>query len=143
MLAVTFGEITIGALIILISILLIGLVLLQKNRGSGLSGAFGGVGGHSAFGTKTGDFLTWFTVSLAALFLILCVAGNFVFEPEKSAAARAKAANAAQATQGNANTSATNSDAAAGGETKRGAATDAGAENPAPSGDGDTPAEGQ
>ncbi|MCB9858505.1 MAG: preprotein translocase subunit SecG [Phycisphaerales bacterium] len=83
MLAIGFGEALIGVLIILISLLLIGLVLLQKNRGSGLSGAFGGVGGHSAFGTKTGDFLTWFTVGLASLFLILCIAGNFMFEPAR------------------------------------------------------------
>ena len=83
MLAIGFGEALIGVLIILISVLLIGLVLLQKNRGSGLSGAFGGVGGHSAFGTKTGDFLTWFTVGLASLFLVLCIAGNFMFEPDR------------------------------------------------------------
>lgn len=83
MLAIGFGVTMISILIIGISVLLIGLVLLQKNRGSGLSGAFGGVGGHSAFGTKTGDFLTWFTVGLATLFLVLCIAGNFMFEPEK------------------------------------------------------------
>ncbi|MBK8268992.1 MAG: preprotein translocase subunit SecG [Planctomycetes bacterium] len=69
--------------IIGISLLLIGLILLQKNRGSGLSGAFGGVGGHSAFGTKTGDFLTWVTVGLVAVFLLLNIAGTFVFVPEK------------------------------------------------------------
>ncbi len=68
-----------GVAIIGISLLLIGLVLLQKNRGSGLSGAFGGVGGHSAFGTKTGDFLTWVTVGLAAVFLMLNVAGVHLF----------------------------------------------------------------
>lgn len=84
MLAIGFGAALIGTLIIFISLLLIALVLLQKNRGSGLSGAFGGVGGHSAFGTKTGDFLTWFTVGLASLFLILCIAGNFMFEPDRS-----------------------------------------------------------
>lgn len=69
--------------IIGVSLLLIGLILLQKNRGSGLSGAFGGVGGHSAFGTKTGDFLTWVTVGLVAVFLLLNIAGTFVFVPEK------------------------------------------------------------
>ena len=44
-------------------------------------GAFGGVGGHSAFGTKTGDFLTWVTVGLVVVFLSLAIAGNFLFEP--------------------------------------------------------------
>ncbi|HPF40524.1 MAG TPA: preprotein translocase subunit SecG [Phycisphaerae bacterium] len=99
MLAIGYGAALIGILIILISVLLIGLVLLQKNRGSGLSGAFGGVGGHSAFGTKTGDFLTWFTVSLAFLFLVLCVVGNFVFEPSRPLA-RTPAAVTPVATEG-------------------------------------------
>lgn len=73
-----------AGLFIVISVLLIGLVLLQKNRGSGLSGAFGGVGGHSAFGTKTGDFLTWITVGLTAGLLLVAVAANFAFQPEPS-----------------------------------------------------------
>ncbi len=77
MLALSFTGTILAIAIIATSLLLIGLVLLQKNRGSGLSGAFGGVGGHSAFGTKTGDVLTWITVGLAALFLVLNIAGNF------------------------------------------------------------------
>ncbi len=82
-----FGRVLLTIAFVAVSVLLIGLVLLQKNRGSGLSGALGGVGGHTAFGTKTGDFLTWVTVSLTALFLLLSIAGNFVFEPEKPVAA--------------------------------------------------------
>ncbi len=82
MILATFWTSVLSIALIAISVLLIGLVLLQKNRGSGLSGAFGGVGGHSAFGTKTGDMLTWVTVCLATLFLVLNVAANFVFEPE-------------------------------------------------------------
>lgn len=82
----SFGRILLTISFVAVSVLLIGLVLLQKNRGAGLSGAFGGVGGHTAFGTKTGDFLTWVTVSLTALFLLLSIAGNYVFEPAKSGA---------------------------------------------------------
>ena len=82
----SFGRILLTIAFVAVSVLLIGLVLLQKNRGAGLSGAFGGVGGHTAFGTKTGDFLTWVTVSLTALFLLLSIAGNYVFEPAKSGA---------------------------------------------------------
>lgn len=66
---------------VVVSLLLIALILLQKNRGSGLSGAFGGVGGNTAFGTKTGDFLTWVTVGLAVTFLLLAILLNFAFEP--------------------------------------------------------------
>lgn len=79
MLALGILGTLLGLAIVGVSLLLIGLVLLQKNRGSGLSGAFGGVGGHSAFGTKTGDFLTWVTVGLAAVFLLLNVAGVHIF----------------------------------------------------------------
>ena len=82
MLAMSFIGSVVSIMLIGVSLLLIGLVLLQKNRGAGLSGAFGGVGGHSAFGTKTGDFLTWVTVGLVTVFLLLNIAGNFVFEPE-------------------------------------------------------------
>lgn len=77
----TFWQGTLAFLFILVSVLLIGIVLLQKNRGSGLSGAFGGVGGHSAFGTKTGDFLTWVTVGMVAALLLLAVASNYAFQP--------------------------------------------------------------
>ncbi len=79
MLALSLWGTFVAIAVITTSLLLIGLVLLQKNRGSGLSGAFGGVGGHSAFGTKTGDVLTWITVTLAGLFLVLNIFGNFAF----------------------------------------------------------------
>lgn len=80
----SFGTAVITIGMVSVSILMIGLILLQKNRGSGLSGAFGGVGGHTAFGTKTGDFLTWVTVGLTAVFLLLAIIGNYVFEPQKT-----------------------------------------------------------
>ncbi len=82
-----FGIYVLATAFVLVAVLLIGLVLLQKNRGSGLSGAFGGVGGHSAFGTKTGDFLTWVTVGLVVVFLSLAIAGNFLFDPSSIAGA--------------------------------------------------------
>lgn len=82
MILATFGEVVISVMVTGLALLLIGLVLLQKNRGSGLSGAFGGVGGHSAFGTKTGDFLTWVTVGVTAAFLLMCVIGVYWFQPD-------------------------------------------------------------
>lgn len=77
----TWAQTLVAIGIVMVSLLLIGLILLQKNKGAGLSGAFGGVGGHTAFGTKTGDFLTWLTVGLAGAFLLLAVVGNYVFTP--------------------------------------------------------------
>jgi preprotein translocase subunit SecG len=40
-----------NTLIILTSLFLIFLILIQRGKGGGLAGAFGGVGGSSAFGT--------------------------------------------------------------------------------------------
>ena len=68
-------------LFILVCVLLIGIVLLQKGRGGGLSGAFGGAGGHSAFGSRTGDMFTWITVVLVGFFLLLGVVASKYFRP--------------------------------------------------------------
>ena len=65
-------------LFLFISFLLILIVLIQKGRGGGLSGAFGGSGGNTAFGAKTGDVLTWATSVIFALFVILAVVLNLV-----------------------------------------------------------------
>jgi preprotein translocase subunit SecG len=59
-------------------VIMILLVLIQKGRGGGLSGAFGGSGGNTAFGAKTGDVLTWATSIVFALFVVLAVVLNLV-----------------------------------------------------------------
>jgi len=68
-------------------LLLIIVILLQKGRGGGLAGAFGGAGGHSAFGAKTGDVFTWITVALTAVFVLVAIIGNFTFVPDQPAEA--------------------------------------------------------
>ena len=73
-------------LFIIICVLLIILVLLQKGRGGGLGAAFGGLG-TSAFGTKTGDVLTWATIVLTGLFLLLAVVTALAIRPTPTAAA--------------------------------------------------------
>ena len=70
-----------ATLFILICILLIVVVLIQKGRGGGLAGAFSGAGGHSAFGSRTGDMFTWVTVVLVGLFLLLGVAAVRYYRP--------------------------------------------------------------
>ena len=85
MLAVGFGQFVISFLFVIVCLLLILIILLQKGRGGGLSGAFGGVGGHSAFGAKTGDVFTWITVALTFFFILIAVIGNWVFVPPKGA----------------------------------------------------------
>ncbi len=63
-----------GALMFFGSLFLILLVLVQRGRGGGLSGAFGGMGGQSAFGAKAGDTFTKITVITATIWILLCMA---------------------------------------------------------------------
>jgi len=49
------------------------LVLIQRGKGGGLSGAFGGMGGQSAFGTKAGDLFTKITIGVATFWILMCV----------------------------------------------------------------------
>jgi preprotein translocase subunit SecG len=61
-------------LVILVGLFLIGLVLIQRGKGGGLAGAFGGVGGSSPFGSKAGDAFTRFTIWTAAIWIVLIMA---------------------------------------------------------------------
>lgn len=79
LLALPWMQFIFGWLFVGICLLLIGIIMLQKGRGGGLSGAFGGAGGHSAFGSKTGDVFTYITIVLAVLYLGAAVANNYVF----------------------------------------------------------------
>jgi len=58
-------------LLILISLFMILLVLIQRGKGGGLAGAFGGAGGSSAFGSRAGDTFTRVTIIVAAIWLLL------------------------------------------------------------------------
>ena len=60
-----------NALVLVSGILLIFLVLIQRGKGGGLAGAFGGVGGSSAFGSRAGDLFTRITIGLAAVWILL------------------------------------------------------------------------
>jgi len=61
-----------------VCLILILLVLIQKGRGGGLASAFGGAGGNTAFGSKTGDVLTWATSIVFGVFLVLAVGLNLL-----------------------------------------------------------------
>ena len=65
-------------LFLVLSLFLVLLVLLQKGRGGGLASAFGGVGGNTAFGAKTGDVLTWATSVVFAVFILLAIGLNLL-----------------------------------------------------------------
>jgi len=66
-------------LFLLVCLILVGLILIQKGRGGGLSSAFaGGGGGSAAFGAKTGDVLTVATTVVFAVFLLMGIALNLM-----------------------------------------------------------------
>jgi preprotein translocase subunit SecG len=67
-------------LFIIVCLFLVMLILIQKGRGGGLSGAFGGGGGNTAFGSKTGDVLTWATSIAFGVLLLLAIALNLLAE---------------------------------------------------------------
>jgi len=68
---------------VFVAVAMVLLVLIQKGKGGGLSSAFGGMG-SSLLGTKTGDFLTWVTISLVAVWLLLSVVSAKWFKPRTS-----------------------------------------------------------
>ena len=59
--------------ILLLGLFLILLILIQRGKGGGLAGAFGGVGGSSPFGSRAGDAFTRYTITVATLWLWLVI----------------------------------------------------------------------
>lgn len=57
--------------LLLTGVFLILLVLIQRGKGGGLAGAFGGAGGSSAFGSRAGDAFTRITIYTAAVWILL------------------------------------------------------------------------
>jgi preprotein translocase subunit SecG len=57
--------------LILLSLFLIFVILLQKGKGGGLAGAFGGAGGSSAFGSRAGDTFTRVTIYVAIFWALV------------------------------------------------------------------------
>ncbi len=84
MLAASFVNIVIPVVFVIVCVLLILVILLQKGRGGGLSGAFGGTGGYSAFGAKTGDVFTWITVGLTFMFVLMACVAVWFWVPERA-----------------------------------------------------------
>ena len=54
---------------VLTSVLLVGVILLQKSKDEGLGLAFGAGVGETLFGSRAGNVLTKITIGLAAVFL--------------------------------------------------------------------------
>ncbi len=60
-----------NVILLLVGIFLILLILIQRGKGGGLAGAFGGSGGSSAFGSRAGDAFTRVTIMVAAVWVLL------------------------------------------------------------------------
>jgi preprotein translocase subunit SecG len=76
-----FGLFVMEILLFMCSLFLIALVLVQRGKGGGLTGALGGMGGQSAFGSKAGDAFTKITIVTAAIWIFLCMMTIALFNP--------------------------------------------------------------
>ena len=62
-------------MLIIVAVMMIGLILLQKSEGSGMSGsAAASMFGGALTGAAAGNFLTRATAWLATMFFVLCAA---------------------------------------------------------------------
>jgi len=71
-----------GFAMLAVSLFLILLILVQRGRGGGLTGALGGPGGQSAFGTKAGDLFTRITSFVALGWITLCAFTMWLLGPD-------------------------------------------------------------
>lgn len=77
---------------VVVSLFMMLVVLIQKPKGGGLSGAFGGAGGGetSFVGARIGDFLTWLTVGCFVAFLFLAMLLTWNINPTENALKNAR-----------------------------------------------------
>ena len=89
-----FANGMLGFLMAFLSLFLIMLILIQRGKGGGLTGALGGPGGQSAFGSKAGDTFTVVTVVVASIWGFTCAfamwlnveSGGDALDPDPTAA---------------------------------------------------------
>ena len=63
---------------VILSLFLILIILLQRGKGGGLVGAFGGMGGSSMFGTKTSDVFLKITIWTTVVWFVTCFGGRYI-----------------------------------------------------------------
>ena len=63
----------VNTFVLLTGAFMILLVLIQRGKGGGLAGAFGGAGGSSPFGSRAGDAFTRFTLIVAAVWALAII----------------------------------------------------------------------
>lgn len=90
-LVASLGHVFFAIVLSITAVLLMLLVLVQRGRGGGLAGAFGGMGGQSAFGTKAGDTFTRITIGVSLFWILMCVAAVRLLSDTTGAFGRAVA----------------------------------------------------
>lgn len=75
------GLTFLGILLFLSSLFMMLLILVQRGKGGGLTGALGGMGGQSAFGSKAGDVFTRITIVTAIIWITLCMITIAAYNP--------------------------------------------------------------
>ena len=83
-LAVSFFMNVIAAFFLICAVVLILVILIQKGKGGGLSGALAGGAMSGILGSKSKEPLTWFTIVLVAVFLTLAVVMAKFYKPSVS-----------------------------------------------------------
>ena len=86
-----FGEITslgyiLNGVLIVLSLIMVFIILIQRGKGGGLAGAFGGAGGSSAFGSRAGDAFTKVTLYFALVWVLVIMINVKVMKPAVAAA---------------------------------------------------------
>ena len=71
LLAVAWYSHLLNLVIVALGLMLVLIVLIQRGKGGGLAGAFGGAGGSSAFGSRTADAFVKITLYLAAVWVLV------------------------------------------------------------------------
>jgi preprotein translocase subunit SecG len=81
--ATFFAGLVMTTLITVLGLFLILLVLIQRGKGGGLTGALGGMGGSSAFGSRAGDAFTRITIVTAAIWIFLIMIEIRLVQPPR------------------------------------------------------------
>lgn len=71
LLGVGFWSHLLNLVVILIGLFLILIVLIQRGKGGGLAGAFGGAGGSSPFGSRAADQFVKITLWVAGIWVLV------------------------------------------------------------------------
>ena len=77
---ITFFQVVLFAVLFVLSLFMILIILLQRGKGGGLVGAFGGMGGQSAFGVKSSDVFLRITIVCTIIWFVLCIGGRFLLD---------------------------------------------------------------